>query len=438
MHIIRINIYSNATLQSDHLFAPQERNLHGCSLNVCLRLGYPYLGFHGNQSDSQQLQDVQRLSGIEADLLKNLVLALNFSVNISIPEEKSLIGRHNNSTGCFAELASGRSDVAIGCMSISDGSRDVFSYSTTYHQSHFVFIVRRGLHFSPIKQLAQAFCGSVWLAIAVCCIGGLIFIRLIISHTNPSTCEKLVGNPKRSDCTNLIITMMGNPLQVLPRRNSARMLLMTWLLTTLVLRNAYQAKLFDTLRTSKRLCVPHTIAGLEDKSYILLADNYVEFYPQNMTQIVSNTTRRYRIVQNSESTRYTTFSMLDTLGWHNRQNWNTSRLTYVPEPIYLIQLSVFFKKHSILRSLFDHRIKQLMGAGITSHIYRKHVAKHFQMMNESSQRMPVISSNMLKGLYLMYAFLMATACTLFGLELLARNCLWVKRFMDWMHLIKRE
>ncbi|XP_023158812.1 uncharacterized protein LOC110117946 [Ceratitis capitata] len=438
MRIVRINTYSNGNLQYDHLFPPPVRNFHGCTLNLCLRVAHPVvLDFRGNRNDPKDLQGFDRLFGIEADIFRNLAKAMNFRVDISIPEEISTIGGHNDSTGCFAELASGRSDVAIGSLTISYGLRDVFSYSISYHQSPFVFIVRRGLHFGPMKQLAQAFCGSVWLAIGVCCVGGMIFIRLVIRHANPSTCEKLIGNPRRSDCTSLIITMMGNPLQVLPRRNSARLLLMAWLLATLVLRSAYQSKLFDTLRTSQRMPVPNSIAGLVENKYILLADRYVNFYPENMTLIVLNVAERYRFVQNSESIRFATFSMLDTLTWHNQLNWNTSRLTYIPEPIYLMQVSMFFKKHSILRSIFNYRIQQLMGAGITSHIAQKHVVKKFQGMNERLQRLPAISSNMLSGLYLLYAFLMAVACLLFALELLAHRNLRVKRLIDWMHLVER-
>nr|XP_014102302.1 uncharacterized protein LOC106626926 [Bactrocera oleae] len=351
-------------LEHDRLFSRHLHDFHGCPLLICLELGYPLLGFHGNLSDPQDLQNIHLVAGIEGDLLRDLAKAINFRVKFSISRERG--------------LAAGKADLAIGCLSSTDGLRHVFSYSLSYYQSLYVFIVRSGLHFGPIKQLAQAFCANVWQAIGACCIIGMIFIRFIISCTSSAVCEKLIGQRKHSDSTNLIVVMMGNPIKILPRRNCARLLLMSWLLATLVLRNAYQAKLFDSLRISKRIPIPRTISGLEAQNYILVTDKYVEFYPSNMTRIISNITQRYRMVQQSERERFITTSMLDTLSWHNRQNWKTSCLTYIEEPIYNVQISMYFKKHSILRSIFDYRIKQLSWGGITSYIGEKHVKKQFQ------------------------------------------------------------
>ncbi|XP_036320036.1 uncharacterized protein LOC118734421 [Rhagoletis pomonella] len=433
--VAEFNNYANGRLAEDRLFPPHFHNFHGCTLNVCLRLGYPFVGHRGDDQQLQ-MQNIHLLDGLEADILKILAKAMNFHVNISIPKEDSVIGEFQNSTGCFAELASEKADIALGCLSSSDTLRHVFSYSITYHQSPFVFIVRSGLHFGPIKQLALGFCKDVWLWIGSCCLVGMILIRLVVTFASPRICEQIIGHPRRSDCTNLIVIMMGNPINSRPHHICPRLLLMTWLLATLVLRNAYQAKLFETLRISRRIPVPRSIAGLAAEQYKLIFDSYVDFYPRNMTTIQHNLTNRYGIVQDSETPHIATVSMLDTLAWHNQQNWQTSRLTYVDEPIYNIQLSMFFKKHSMLRMVFDNYIKRLMTSGITSHIASKHVKKHFQVMNTRSQRLPAISSNMLKGLYMLYLMLMGLGCTLFGLELLTSRCRGIKRIIDWFHNVE--
>ncbi|XP_050328166.1 uncharacterized protein LOC126758138 [Bactrocera neohumeralis] len=438
IEIVHFNTYFNGSLEHDRLFPQHLRDFHGCQLFICLEMGYPLLGFHGNRSDPHDLQDIRLVAGIEGDLLKDLAKALNFRVNFSISKNRGVIGENNDSTGCFAELAAGKADIAIGCLSSTDGLRHVFSYSISYHQSLYVFIVRSGLHFGPIKQLVHAFCRSVWQAIGICCVIGMIFIRFVISCTSSGVCEKLVGQRKHSDSTNLIVVMMGYPIKILPSRNCARLLLMSWLLATLVLRNAYQAKMFDSLRISRRIPIPRTIAGLEEKNYIFVSDKYTEFYPRNMTRIISNITQRYRMVQQSDTERLITSSMLDTLAWHNRQNWKTSSLTYVDEPIYNVQISMYFKKHSIFRSIFDDRIKKLSSAGITSHLGAKHVKKQFQVMNANSQRLPAISSNMLRGLYILYAMLMTIAFTQFSLELLTKRAPSVRRAMDWIHYVGRD
>ncbi|XP_054727286.1 uncharacterized protein LOC129236975 [Anastrepha obliqua] len=436
VQIIEFNTYVNGNLTDDRLFPPHLRDFHGCTLNICVQLSYPFMGFKGDHNDLRQLQDINKLVGIEADLLKDLSKALNFRVNISIPKEDSVIGEFNDSKGCFVELNAGKTDIAIGCLSSSDGLRHVFSYSVTYHQSPYVFIVRSGLHFGPIKQLVLAFRTGVWIAIGCCCVVGMIFIRLIVRYTNRQICEKIVGTPRRSDSTNLIVVLMGNPIKALPRHNSARLLLMSWLLATLVLRNAYQANLFDTLRISRRIPVPRSISGLEDKNYVLLSDKYVDFYQQNMTTIVRNLSKRYSLIQNSVTSRLTTYSTLDVLAWHNQQNWQTSRLTYVDEPIYPVQISMFFKKHSMMRAFFNYRIKQFMAAGITSHIASKHVSRSYEIINTRPRRLPAISSNMLKGLYLLYSMLMGLACALFALELLSEKLQGMKRVVDWMHCVE--
>lgn len=64
----------------------------------------------------------------------------------------------------------------------------------------------------------------------------------------------LYGNHNNMPFFNMLNVLFGGAMESseLPVRNFARVLLVIWLWSTLVLRNAYQGKLFDNLRKEQR------------------------------------------------------------------------------------------------------------------------------------------------------------------------------------------
>lgn len=74
-------------------------------------------------------------------------------------------------------------------------------------------------------------------------------------------------------------------LSNIPARNFARTMLMIWLISTLVLRNAYQGKLFDNLRSNQQMAPYFELDELYGSNLKLYL--YESFY-QNIADIFTD------------------------------------------------------------------------------------------------------------------------------------------------------
>ncbi|XP_037809284.1 uncharacterized protein LOC119602032 [Lucilia sericata] len=304
--IIReINRYENGTLQNNFLFLNHTNDYSDCLINVSAHEMPPFLSFNGDVNNETHLIEMERLGGIEGEILKMVADALNVKIRLNFPKEISAIRRIHYSLGCFGDLDKKRSQIAIGGFNSSQWNSDKYSTSSVYYTSSYVFVVRM--------------------------------------QTKPKVQDFVFGPENKMH--SMFATFFGNfrPIQIIPKRNFVRFLLASWLLISFQVRNGYQGIMFDSLRFLKCIPVPQTISHLIEQDYILLASSYNEFYPINKTQITPNTTNCLDIVQKSTSP-VTAVALLDSLAYDNYMNSNTSTLTYVKE---IVSCYVFSKTFAV-------------------------------------------------------------------------------------------
>ncbi|KAM8720122.1 hypothetical protein ACLKA7_006210 [Drosophila subpalustris] len=420
---------SSGKLLRDELFPLRFKNLNNCAISVTGHQLPPHFMYQPADgaplSENGSFVDLQALRGIDGELLRLLATALRFKVRLMIPEEKSEIFSEDTMNGCFSQLASGKADIAIGGFSGSDPRRVQFTTSVVYHQSYFIFVVRKERYFGPFGQLMRPFRGKVW-----CC--------LLLSFLIALVCARCLGKRvgSKHPLENLLATTIGNavPVHRLPNSGFLRHMMANWLLLTLVLRCAYQAKLFDVLRTNPQKGLPIGLSGLLQQNYTLVSTGYHDFYLRHMTQVInSNFSQRYQMVQEAPpNARLATISLLNNLAHWNMRNRNSSRLTYVREPIYLYQLVIYFQHNSIFKFTFDRKIGQLLSSGVIGHIERRYLQVSYADLGLNLQLMPRITNSMLKGVYRCFAVLMGVASFFFLLERLTLRCRTLRRLLDWL------
>ncbi|XP_064555400.1 uncharacterized protein Ir11a [Drosophila montana] len=420
---------ANGELLHPQLFPTRFTNLSHCALNVTGHQLPPHFMYRPADGaalpEEGALINMQDLRGIDGELLSLLARALRFNINLKIPMEKSEIFTADSMNGCFAQLASGQADLAIGGFSGSDKRRLQFSTSVVYHQSYFIFVVRMEQFFGPFGQMMRPFGRFVWL-----CLLGTLLAALICTR-----CMRTRWRLKHP-LENLLATSVGNavPVQRLPVSGFLRHLLASWLLLTLVLRCAYQAKLFDVLRTHQHQTLPHGLAGLLQQNYTLISTGYHDFYPRELTRVIDgNFSERYQQVQQAATgERLATISLINNLAHWNRLHRKNSHLTHVREPIYLYQLVIYFPNNSIFKFSFDRKIEQLLSSGVLSHIERRYLPVTFVDMSNNMERVTRITNDMLRGLYHCYGALMTLAGLLLLLEHLALRWPALRRLFDWL------
>lgn len=104
--IREINRYYNGQLKYDLLFPEMLTECHGCALKVSTQVIQPLLDFQGDFRNESHLRDVQRLGGIEGEILRIMAEALNFTIELIFNQDiSSSIDLNYNSTGCFKEVS---------------------------------------------------------------------------------------------------------------------------------------------------------------------------------------------------------------------------------------------------------------------------------------------------------------------------------------------
>ncbi|KAM7343108.1 uncharacterized protein ACRADG_010255 [Cochliomyia hominivorax] len=412
-----INRYENGSLKYNFLFPDHMLNFHGCELNVSAHEVQPLLSFDGDVHNETHLIESDRLGGVEGDILKVVAETLNFKIRLHFPTESSEINPESLSTGCFGELDNSSAHIAIGGFSTIQNNSDKYSISFVYHSTPYVFVVRSGLSFGPIKQLLNPFSTKLWASLLIFFLLSFIFAKTV--QMKPKLSDFILGPKNRKPIGSMLAIFFGVsiPSEIVPTRNFARFLLMGWLLLSFVLRNAYQGKMFDSLRFSKRIPVPQKISQLLEQDFLLLSETYIDSYPKNRTTIMRNTTKRLDMLQQSPL-RVTATSLLDSLAYYNYINSENSSLTYVEETIHLFPCVMYFQKYSILRSSIDQKLKLLSDAGITSYIAKQHVRAKFQNMNTNSLFVSSLANENLAGLYVIVGIMFMISILVFILELL--------------------
>ncbi|XP_030569373.1 uncharacterized protein LOC115768815 [Drosophila novamexicana] len=423
-----VNRYAQGQLLSrGHLFGRALRSFYGCPLTVSWYPLPPFVMFTGDREDPQQRLETWRLTGVDGELLKLLGTIFKFRLRLLPPcEKKTLEHSYSYSADdCFHQLGVGNSSVAIGALSASHLHRERFSTTCSYHQSALVFVVRTDHYMGAVNQLVQPFCGTVWLALILSCLAVLLLQwawRRRSGYFDLAACALRVHT-----------TLLGNPLEApaVPRAGPVRCYLGAWLLLALVQRVAYQGKLYDVFRLPYYPPVPEHIAELLEGDYQYLSSDYVDYFPQHRTQLRTfNYLRRFEELEAAEhGTRLTTSALLGNLAHYNHLNWQHSRLTHVREHIYLYQLVMYLRRHSIFKFAFDRKLKQLQSAGIVGHInrYFEHRMQHEPYAHASHEVSP-IRQEMFCGLYFIYQMMLLAALFVFFLELISLRVIWLRRY----------
>ncbi|KAH8236025.1 hypothetical protein KR038_005388 [Drosophila bunnanda] len=406
-------------------------DLSNCPLNVSANILPPHLiytGQGGAPPSGREPVPAHDLSGIDWDVLQLLARALHFQINLYMPRETSQIFGEGNVSGCFAQLADRSAQLAIGGLSGSDKRRWQFSKSAVYHQTHFVLVVRRDRYLGRFGPLLQPFRGKVWA-----CIVALLLLAVV------STCCLRSRLGLSHPLENLVLVSVGNPIPIqrLPGSGFLRYLLASWLLLTLVLRCAYQARFFDVLRMPHHRPLPEDLAGVIRANYTLVSNGYHDFYPLNQTQHLGESfaTRFERVQLADAGEPLTTISLISNLAYWNHKHRNASQLTFVREPIYLYQLVIYFNRRSFLKPAVDRKIKQLLSAGIIAQIGRRYLSCEDLADADNDRSVLVrITWKIIIGASRIHLVVLAVAGGVFVLEWLSgrRTAGRMGRWMEWI------
>ncbi|KMZ08635.1 uncharacterized protein LOC6725380 [Drosophila simulans] len=425
-----IDIYENGLFRHGHEARSFNRglSLSGCPLQVSWYPLAPFVSFIGNSSDPEERAQTWRLTGIDGELIKLLASIFHFRILLEEPCDKCLSHDiKDDCSGCFDQVIFSNSSILIGAMSGSHQHRSHFSFTSSYHQSSLVFIMHMSSQFGAVAQLAVPFTVIVWLALVV----SSLLVVLVLWMRNRLVCGR---SDLARHALQVLTTLMGNPLEArrLPRSGRVRILYAGWLLLVLVLRVVYQGKLFDSFRLPYHKPLPTEISELIRSNYTLINQEYLDYYPRELTVLTRNGSKdRFDYIQGlGKEGKFTTTSLIATMAYYNMMHWSTSRLTHIKEHIFLYQMVIYLRRHSLLKFAFDRKIKQLLSAGIIGYFVREFDASQYRKPFEEDYEVSPIPLDSFCGLYYVSSIWLSAAVVAFILELLSQRIVWLRRIFE--------
>lgn len=148
--------------------------------------------------------------------------------------------------------------MTIGTYALSIDRVSVMSFTRSYMQHAFVFAFAESAVFStPIGQLLAPFQDSVWMLIALLLVISILFILLSKRLSAHRRHFIIGGRMNRTPVLNMLNALIGN---VIPNRmmtqptyfsTFSRTLTILWLLFWLIVRNAYEGSLYESLQSQR-------------------------------------------------------------------------------------------------------------------------------------------------------------------------------------------
>lgn len=148
---------------------------------------------------------------------------------------------------------------------------DLYNDNFDFHQmvpplnfERMIFRVTRGSTFSPMEKLIKPFDFPTWTLSFVTFVVGF-FVIFLISQLPKIIQDFVFGESVQFPSYNLVQIFFGIGLTILPDRNFSRFIFLMFTILCLVLRTAYQGKMYDFLQYNIRHTHAESIQEIIDR-----------------------------------------------------------------------------------------------------------------------------------------------------------------------------
>jgi hypothetical protein len=197
----------------------------------------------------------------------------NRYLNHHFDEKGKLVvgGVYRSLLDVFAQKYNIRIDFQLGCdvynydMCLSGESTEL--KGTNYIQTtpividHVTFMITKGEQYTPFEKLLLPFDLETWIYVIVAFIGGYSSV-FIIQRFSKAVQNLFFGEKNNEPSLALTRTFFGDGLTQEPVKNFPRILFMTFTIYCLIMRTAYQGKMFDFLHSNTEKWTPQTMFDL--------------------------------------------------------------------------------------------------------------------------------------------------------------------------------
>ncbi|XP_060661742.1 uncharacterized protein LOC132795194 [Drosophila nasuta] len=375
-------------------FPAKLSNFFGCTLTCATWPDMPYL----------VLQPDGTFVGIEGELLQFMANNLNFTVGLYWLSQEEVRDTFNESGWIFDEIFGNKAEYALGGFHYkpsNSSEEQPYSQSMYYFMSHIMLITNLPSAYSTYEKLAFPFHPQLWLAI-----GLVLALSFLLLWLHQRRYQRYSQHPYYQL---LVLTIGGQLLPAeLPRRMHWRLLFVTWVMGTLVLRSAYQSGMYQMLRQDSQRNPPQTIAEVLAQSYTIQlvdgnADRWLASLPELRTQqlrhLAASELQSFGqlAVSSGSNERLAIITPYEYFGYFRKVHAMSRRLHLVRERIFTQQLSFNVRRHSHMVGVLNDQIMLAHSHGFLEHWTRQYVSA-VDERDESIARITAVSYDTLDGL----------------------------------------
>lgn len=236
---IIVSKYIGESWTSSDFFPEKFSNMYNCTFKASALQSTPAVIRNIFRNGSYEMD------GIEVVMMRETAKSLNFQIEIESTEnDHGLIFEGNDSaTGNIKHAISGSSDLILGSYYLRDNRAKYLSYSQVYRFDPTLMVAAGNPTYSPLEKLLRPF--SVWLFL------GLIGM-LLVGFCSISLLHKLNSNDNSLKLLNILAIFFGVSMSTLPRRDSLKILLISFAFFCIIIRTIYQGSLFKLMHTDDR------------------------------------------------------------------------------------------------------------------------------------------------------------------------------------------
>ncbi|CAD7090644.1 unnamed protein product [Hermetia illucens] len=263
---VLFNSFKGGRFQHTNFFPQKLKNFYGCQLTGVFIHSPPFM-------DTRVVNGYHVLySGYEVFLIQTIAKILNFTLKTIIIDGNSasplgVIFENGTQRGARGMLKRGEANFTIGWLTITNDRIASFLLpSTPYLSVKVVLIAPAPEPYGPIETLLLPFDSTTWTMVTLIVASSLLIV-LLLKRFSKFWREFAIGRNNKTPVTNLISVWVNGYVPAFPKHTFARTLVAILIMSTIVLRSAYQGSIFQFLRVDKRHRAPLDFADYLRKGY---------------------------------------------------------------------------------------------------------------------------------------------------------------------------
>lgn len=261
---IVVNEFYNGSFKNNlkSIFPKKVQDLKGCEIKLATSNAQPPHMFLEPNETTKELQ----FAGRDFRFIRALSKALNFKMNFTFVSPYGCMFEGHKTEGVLKVVFEERADLAIIDCWLKIDRLVHFDATTTYFQDKLIFIFPPPPEFTSFEKLFKPLALMTWILLIIYMTVGVVSIFTVKRRSNWLQ-NLVIGYKVNYPYLNMAIGFLGVSQNRLPDRNFSRFLLMNFLIFSLIMRTAYQGKMFNVIQSDIRHPIPKSIKEIYQQGY---------------------------------------------------------------------------------------------------------------------------------------------------------------------------